>query len=209
MNARAYFLRFDIIQKACRVLLIFFILAIYFTSSWSLGVTGIVFLWGGLAISAIGSVLKVPHESKISEFVSTERHIFETEVKKENAAFRENDIAAFYAFDTQKERFARTLGRRLIYPICLNMMFVQHGNGGTLMVGTLSLWEKKPQDKSRILFENMTVRILRMEGDAEILLVTFLDGEDEKVTFYVRDDHYWKTFLAYAQATVTVEEITA
>jgi hypothetical protein len=186
MNARAYFLRFDIIQKACRVLLIFFILAIYFTSSWSLGVTGIIFLWAGLAISAIGSVLKVPHESKISEFVSTERHIFETEVKKENAAFRENDIATFYAFDTQKERFARTLGRRLIYPVCLNMMFVQHGNGGTLMVGMLSLWEKKPQDKQRLIFENMKIRILRMDGDAEILLVTFFENEEEKYGTYQR-----------------------
>ncbi|MBQ8310048.1 MAG: hypothetical protein IJX80_03435 [Clostridia bacterium] len=209
MNAKAYFLRLDIVQKACRVLLIFFLLLLYFMRSWSLGVAGIVFLVGGLVISAIGSVLKIPHESKISEFVSVERHAFETEIKKENAAFRENDIAIFYAYDTHKEWLARTLGRRLIYPICLNMMFVSHGGGGTLMMGKLSLWEKKPQDKSRITFANMYVQTVRMDGDAEILHVTFLDGEDEKLNFYVRDDHYWKSFLSYVKGSITVEEISA
>ena len=207
MNAKAYFLRFDIMQKACRVLLIFFLLLIYFTGSWSLGVGGIVFLSVGTAISVIGSILKIPHESQISEFVSVERHIFETEIKKENAAFRENDIATFYAFGTHKERLARTLGRRLIYPICLNMMVVCHGNGGTLMIGTLSLWDKKPQEKTRMAFNDMHVQIVRMDGDAEILLVSFLDGKSEKLHFYVRDDHYWKSFLTYIQGRISVEEI--
>ena len=209
MNAKAYFLRFDVVQKACRVLLIFFLLLLYFVRSWSLGVTGIVFMVCGLLFSAIGSFLKVPQEHKISEFVSVERHIFETEVKKENAAFRENDIATFYAFGTHKEHLARTLGRRLIYPVCLNMMFVSHGNGGTLMMGTLSLWEKKPQDKQRLIFENMKIRILRMDGDAEILLVTFFENEEEKLTFYVRDDHYWKSFLNYIRGNIFVEETGA
>ena len=207
MNAKAYFLRFDIVKRACRVLLIFFLFALYFMRSWALGVGGIVFLAVGLTVSSVGSILRVPHASKISEFVSTERHAFETEVKKENASFRENDIAVFYAFDTKKEQFARTLGRRLIYPVCLNMMFVHHGNGGTLMMGILSLWEKKPQDKKRFVFENMMIHVLRMDGDAEILLVSFLDNGEEKLSFYVRDDHYWKSFLAYIKGNITVEEI--
>ena len=89
------------------------------------------------------------------------------------------------------------------------MMFVGHGRGGTLMMGTLSLWEKKPQDKQRFVFENMRVQIVRLEGDADILLVTFFEGADEKLTFYVRDDHYWKTFLSYIKGDIAVEEIGA
>ena len=206
MNARAFFLRFDVIRTVCRALLVLFLLVLYFARSWTLGTGGIVFFVLGVTLTAIGSVLRSPKEYKLTEFISSERHIFETEVRKENKNFRMGDCVPLYAYSREKAAFARALGRRLIYPVCLNMMFLRHGEGGTLIVGDLSLWEKRRVTKEAHTFQRLTVSFLRLEGDAEILEVHLLDGENERISFFVRDDHFWRAFLTYASQNCRVIE---
>ncbi|MBE6590273.1 MAG: hypothetical protein E7643_08845 [Ruminococcaceae bacterium] len=209
MNAKAFFLRFDVIRKVCRSLLVLLMIVLFFARSWSLGVVGIVFFSVALVASTIGSVLHTVKDYKLSEFISEARHVFETEVKKENKSFRHGEPALFYAYSREKENFARALGRRLIYPVCLNMMFLRHGNGGTLIVGRLSLWNKERPTKEKFKFKELTVSFLRLEGDAEILSVAFLEGDEEKLRFYVRDDHFWRAFVDYAKENCRVLEEVA
>lgn len=198
MNAKAFFLRLDVVRTVCRALLVLLLIILYFASSWSLGTVGIVFFAVLLPLTAIGSVLRAPKDYKLSEFLSDERHLFETEVRKENKSFRMGDCVPMYAYSKEKELFARALGKRLIYPVCLNVMFLRHGEGGTLITGELSLWEKKKTTKQTYVFQRLTVSYLRLEGDAEILDVTLLEDGEERLSFYVRDDHFWRAFLAYA-----------
>ena len=78
------------------------------------------------------------------------------------------------------------------------MMFLRHGSGGTLIVGRTSLWKKERPTKEKHRFKELSVSVVRMEGDAEILFVTFLEGDEERLCFYVRDDHFWRAFCSYA-----------
>ena len=206
MNAKAFFLRFDVIRTVCRSSLVLLLILLYFARSWALGTAGVVFLAVGLSVSAVGSVLRFPKSDKLSGFISEERHIFETEVRKENKSFRMGDCVSVYAYGEEKAMLARALGKRLIYPICRNMMFLRHGEGGTLIVGELSLWEKKKPTKTRYVFRRLTVSFVRMEGDAEILGVTLLENGEQVLFFYVRDDHFWRAFLTYAGQTCRIVE---
>lgn len=206
MNARSFFLRFDVIRKVCRALLVLLMLLFYFASSWSLGTAGIVLFSVGFPLTAIGAVLRSPKEYRLAEFISNERSTFELEVRKEHRSFRTGDYVPLYAYSREKASLARALGNRLIYPICLNMTFLRHGEGGTLIVGELSLWEKKKTTKQKYRFKQLTVSSVRMEGDAEILDVILFDGETEKLRFFVRDDHFWRVFLAYVGETCRVIE---
>lgn len=208
MNAKAFFLRFDVIRKVCRALLVLLLILLFFARSWKLGTFGIVFFAVSLVITVFGSMLRTVKDYKLSEFISESRHTFETEVKKENKSFRHGDPVIFYAYGKEKEALARALGRRLIYPVCLNMMFLRHGNGGTLIVGKTSLWRKERPTKTKYQFRELTISFLRMEGDAEILQATFFDRGEVRVSFYVRDDHFWRSFLAYARENCTVLEET-
>ncbi len=206
MNAKGFFLRVDVIRTVCRALLVLLLLALYFARSWALGTVGIVFFAVLLPVTAIGSILRSPKDYKLSEFISNERQAFEIEVRKENKNFRMGDCVSMYAYSREKAALARALGKRLIYPVCLNMMFLRHGEGGTFVVGELSLWEKKKTTKQAYVFNRLTVSFLRMEGDAEILDVTLLEDGEEKLSFFVRDDHFWRAFLTYAGQTCRVVE---
>ena len=206
MNAKAFVLRFDVVRKICRSVLVLALMLLFIARSWSLGTVGVVFFTVTLILSSLGSVLRTVKAYKLSEFISSARHVFETEVKKENKSFRHGDPAVFYAYSKEKEQLTRALGKRLIYPICLNMMFLRHGNGGTLIVGRLSLWNNERQTKEKYKFKDLNVSFLRLEGDAEILEVTLLDGEETRLSFYVRDDHFWNAFLNYAGEDCKVTE---
>lgn len=206
MNARAFFLRVDVIRTVCRALLVLLLILFWFARSWSLGTAGVAFFAVGFVLTVIGSVLRAPKNDKMSEFISNERNSFELSVRKEHKSFRTGDYVTLYGFGTEKAFFARALGNRLIYPICLNMTFLRHGTGGTLIVGELSLWEKKKTTKMKYRFHQLTVSFVRMDGDAEILSVSLLDGEEEKLFFFVRDDHFWRAFLAYASQSCRVLE---
>lgn len=206
MNAKSFFLRFDVIRTVCRSLLVLLLLLLYFARSWSLGTAGILFFVIGLCVSAAGSVLNVTKVDKLSGFISEERHIFEVEVRKENKSFRMGDCVPVYAYSAEKSVLARALGKRLLYPICWNMMFLRHGEGGTLIVGEISLWEKRRPTKQSYVFERLTVSFVRMEGDAEILHVSLLENGETALSFFVRDDHFWRTFLNYAGQTCRVIE---
>ena len=206
MNAKAFFLRFDVIRKVCRALLVLLIILLYFASSWRLGTFGIVFLSVSLVLTVIGSSLKIVKEHKLSQFISESRHAFEIEVKKENKSFRHGDAVIFYAYGKEREGLARALGRRLIYPICLNMMFLRHGKGGTLIVGRTSLWNRARSTKQKYEIRELTVSFLRMQGDAEILHVSLLDRGDVFLSFYVRDDHFLRAFFAYASENCNILE---
>ena len=206
MNAKPFFLRFDVIRKIGRALLVLLMIVLFFARSWKLGTFGIVFLSVSFVLSLICSCLKVTKEYKLSEYISKARTSFELEVLKEHKSFRRGDPVMLYAFDMEKELFARALGRRLIYPVCLDMMFLRHATGGTLIVGRLSLWKKEKRIKTKYRFEELNISIVRMEGDAEILLVTMMERGDAVLRFYVRDDHYWKSFVSYAEKNVRITE---
>lgn len=206
MNAKAYFLRLDIFRTISRVLLVVFILLAYGMRSVSPGVAGIVTVVVGLIVFGIGSVLRVPQAGEITDLISKERCILETEILKENKNFRDGSPVCIHAYGNAHQRFARTAHGRLIYPTCLNMMFLKHGHGGILMTGELSLWKKSPTEKKQYHFSELSVRVLRLEGDAEILWVTFLDEGAEKLSFFVRDDHYWKSFVSDVADVVSVTE---
>lgn len=201
MNAKAFFLRLDVVRTVCRASLVLLLLILYFARSWSLGTAGVIFFTVGLIVSALGSVLRAPKNDQLGTFISEERQIFEVEVRKENKNFRTGDYVSLYAYSPEKAVFARALGKRLIYPICWNMMFLRHGEGGTMIVGETSLWEKKKPTKQKFVFNHLTVSFLRMEGDAEILDVTLLENDKEVLSFFVRDDHFWRAFLGYAGQT--------
>lgn len=206
MNAKGFFLRFDVIRKVSRSVLVLWLIVFFFARSWSLGTGGIVFLAVTFLLCAVGSVLRTVKPYRLSEFISSSRHAFETEVKKENKSFRHGDPVIFYAYSREKEALSRALGRRLLYPVCLNMMFLRHGKGGTLIVGRLSLWDNERATKEKYKFSDLTVSWLRLDGDAEMLSVGFYEGDAERIRFYVRDDHFWKTFLTYAKETCHVTE---
>ncbi len=208
MNARAYFLRLDVFRTASRVLFVFFIFVAYGLHSASLGVTGLVTITMALIVFGIGSFLRVPQASEITELISKERCALEAEILKENKNFRDCSPVSVHAYGTARKRFARTVNGRLVYPICLNMMFLKHGRGGILKTGELSLWKKKPTEKKTYHFTELSIHVIRLDGDADILSVTFFDGDEEKLSFFVRDDHYWKSFVSYTADAIPLKENT-
>lgn len=208
MNAKAFFLRFDVVRKVSRALLVMLLLLLFLARSWQLGTFGISFFAVSLILTVCGSSLRTVKDYKLSEFISESRHLFETEVKKENKSFRHGDPVVFYAYGKERAALARALGRRLIYPVCFNMMFLRHGKGGTLIIGKTSLWVRERPTKEKYRFSEMKISFVRMEGDAEILHATFFDGERECLSFFVRDDHFWRAFLSYAGEGCTVLEET-
>lgn len=118
MNAKAYFLRLDIFRTISRVLLVVFILLAYGMRSVSPGVAGIVTVVVGLIVFGIGSVLRVSQAGEITDLISKERCILETEILNKN--FRDGSPVCIHAYGNAHQRFARTAHGRLIYPTCLN-----------------------------------------------------------------------------------------
>ena len=207
-----FFLRFDIIQKASCVLVLFFALLMYWCSSMKFDATRTAFLISCIVIFAIGCTLKAPKAGDITDYLVKHREEFEKATMKANKLYRTYDHISVYAFDKELEKFARTVGNRLLYPVCLNLMFVRHPDGVTLTAENYSLFKKRKPVSTTYTFgkkETFTMNILRLEGDAEMLWVTLSENGAEQISFYARDDHLWKQFYSYIQGAATITEETA
>ena len=211
-NAILYFLRMDVFQKASRVLVIVMLVLFFlFIRTGAAGATGIVLCVIGIAVFGVGCALKVPKESDITVFISQKRTEFEKQTRKEYKPFRMHEYRSLYAFTEEKKYLVRTLGNRLIYPVCLNLMFVLHDGMIDLATEMYALYQKEPSVCRTHTFDAtspLTVQVLRMEGDAEMLLVTLCGGTGQISRFYVRDDHTWKQLCEYLRGHAVFEDVT-
>ena len=207
-HTKSYFLRLDIFQKASRVLLVFFLLVAFFARGWSLGVNGYILIFGSLIVFGIGSILKTVKAEDLTNYLSKVRTDFESEVRKELKSFRTYDYAVLHAYSKEKAYLARTLGNRLLYPVCINMIFVITPDGVELAYKELSLYEKRKPILQHMTFDPKDLRFetLHFEGDAEMMEVNVYNGEELLFSLYVRDDHLWKHFVPYMEKTVSITE---
>ncbi len=210
-HTKGYFLRFDIVQTVSRVLLVFFMLVAYFARGWSLGVNGYILIFGSLIVFGIGSLLKTVKAENLTDYLSKERTAFEADVRKEFKSFRTYDYAILHAYSKEKAFLARTLGNRLLYPVCMHMAFVITPDGIEIAYKELSLFEKRKPELKHVTLQLDALRIdvLQFEGDAEMMDVTFYQDDEVFMSLYIRDDHLWRNFVPYVQKSVAITEKNA